>query len=487
MSKLIRRFFHRVNYEVIILTLLLVLGSIIRLYKVNNPVADWHSWRQADTASVARIYAERGINFLYPKFYDISSIQTGIDNPEGYRMVEFPLYSAIHTLLSVSFKNLTLEVWGRILSSIFALGSGILLYLIGKKILGSLGGLLTAFFYLFIPYNIYFTRVILPEPMGVFWVLLGLYLFLLYKSKDGDLERNGSLLLFASGAAFSLSLLVKPFFALYLVPVFAFFYPRWRELLFKILIFSLIAFLPLILWRFWVSRFPEGIPFFAWAFNGDRIRFHISFWRWIFGERLGLLILGSWGLIPFSISVIKKGEIIVKQLLFGAFAYVSVVATANVRHDYYQIIIIPIICLALSSGIVFLWENVVFNKFMSKLLAVFSVFMMLLMGWYQVKGFYMVNHPEIIEAGKFVDENLPKDAKIVAPYNGDTAFLYQTKRFGWPAVDDSIDNIILRGADYYASVDLGSMDSLTFEKRFKKVVKTDSFIVLDLHEEIKQK
>ena len=34
--------------------LILVLGLIVRLYKLNTPLADWHSWRQVDTASVAR-------------------------------------------------------------------------------------------------------------------------------------------------------------------------------------------------------------------------------------------------------------------------------------------------------------------------------------------------------------------------------------------------------------------------------------------------
>ena len=86
--------------------------------------------------------------------------------------------------------------------------------------------------------------------------------------------------------------------------------------------------------------------------------------------------------------------------------------------------------------------------------------------------------------GKIVDETLPKTAKIVIPYNGDTAFLYQTNRKGWPAVDNSIDNIIERGADYYVSIDLGSIDSINFSKRFKTVAKTDQYIILDLHEEL---
>jgi hypothetical protein len=92
-----------------------------------------------------------------------------------------------------------------------------------------------------------------------------------------------------------------------------------------------------------------------------------------------------------------------------------------------------------------------------------------------------------MEAGERVNQITPKDALIIAPYNGDTAFLYQTNRWGWPAIDDSIDNIISKGADYYVSVDLGSADTKMVEKRFKTVEKTDKYIIFDLKSELTKK
>jgi len=157
--------------------------------------------------------------------------------------------------------------------------------------------------------------------------------------------------------------------------------------------------------------------------------------------------------------------------------YLVVVATANVRHDYYQILIIPSICLTLALGSTWLWKR-------SKALLLLSLITMFLISWDRIKPFYQVNHPELITVGKIVDETLPKDAEIVIPYNGDTAFLYQTNRKGWPAVDDSIDNIIKKGADYYVSIDLGSLDTVNFSKRFETVAKTNQYIILDLHKEL---
>jgi hypothetical protein len=135
--------------------------------------------------------------------------------------------------------------------------------------------------------------------------------------------------------------------------------------------------------------------------------------------------------------------------------------------------------MTLALGTNYLWKH-------SKLVLFLSLVTMFLISWDRIKPFYQVNHPELITVGKIVDETLPKTAKIVIPYNGDTAFLYQTNRKGWPAVDNSIDNIIKRGADYYVSIDLGSPDSVNFAKRFETVAKTNQYIILDLHKEIQK-
>jgi hypothetical protein len=438
------------------------LGFVVRLYKIDSPIADWHSWRQADTASVSKTFVERGVNMLYPRYHDISSIQTGIFNPEGFRMVEFPVYNALHAVLYKSFGTFSLEVWGRMLTALISVLTGFFIYLLGKKHYSMKVGLFAAFFFLFLPFNIFFSRVILPDPIGVLFAVSALYFF--------DIN------ILVSGALFSLALLQKPYFAFYLLPFAPFFLKK--ENLRKSITFALIALIPFFAWRAWIGRFPEGIPFWEWAFNGDRIRFHPAFWRWIFGERLGILILGVWGLVPFIFGVTKKlKDKFALYFILGMALYVTIVASANVRHDYYQILIIPAVSLCLAIGSAFLWKR-------SKIILAISIVVMFLIGWDRIKPFYQINHPELMEVGKVVDQTLPKDALIVAPYNGDTAFLYQTNRWGWPAVDTSIDKIIGQGADYYVSIDLHSEDTRNFEKMFKTIAKTDKYIILDLHKSL---
>src|SRR6185369_11114772 len=74
-----------------LITLLILLGLFVRLYKISTPLADWHSWRQADTASVTREYVKHQYSFLEPHYQDLSDIPNGIENVAGYRMVELPI------------------------------------------------------------------------------------------------------------------------------------------------------------------------------------------------------------------------------------------------------------------------------------------------------------------------------------------------------------------------------------------------------------
>jgi hypothetical protein len=475
-------------FEYILLAIVIIAGFGVRLYKISNPVADWHSWRQADTASVSRLYVEGGINLLLPRYHDISSIQTGIANPQGLRMVEFPFFNAVNAILAVNFKPVSLEVWARLITIFCALTTAGFLYLIGNRVIGRWGGLLTAFFYLFLPFNIYFTRVILPDPMGVMFGVIAIWAFLKFYDK-GKIP-----LAIISSVFLAMALLIKPYLGFYLFPIVYLALKKYglksffknRNLAIGALIYLTISFAPFLLWRWWEGRFPEGIPFYLWAFNGNLIRFKPAFWYWVFGERLGHLILGSFGIVPFIFGILntKVKNRLVHAFLGGSLFYLIVVATANVMHDYYQILIIPAVALGLAAGSVLLWTTDILNRFMARILLVMSVGIMLITGWNQITGNYAVNHPEILEAGAAVDKIAPKDALILAPYNGDTAFLYATKRQGWPAVDDSIDNIIAKGADYYASVDLGSADTKMIEAKYKTVERTERYVIIDLNSPI---
>jgi len=45
----------------------IVLAFFLRTYRIENPLADWHSWRQADTSSVSRNFLKYGFDLLHPR------------------------------------------------------------------------------------------------------------------------------------------------------------------------------------------------------------------------------------------------------------------------------------------------------------------------------------------------------------------------------------------------------------------------------------
>ncbi|MBU0569336.1 glycosyltransferase family 39 protein [Patescibacteria group bacterium] len=466
------------NIEYIILSLIMLLGLFLRLYKIDNPVADWHSFRQADTASVSKLYVQNGVNLFYPKYHDISTTQSGLFNPEGHRFVELPIFNIIHVFLASISPQIPFDVLGRMVSVLTTLISSYAIFLLGKRFISTWGGVFSSAFHLLLPFNIYFTRVILPEPLSVLFGLLGLMYFV----KFIDNEKFSNLLM--SSVFFALGILVKPYIIFYGVPVIYLAIKKYgfRKALYnkKLIASFFLIFLPVFVWRSWMKQFPEGIPFWKWTFNGDDIRFRPSFWRWIFGERLTKLILGYWGLVPFAYGLInyKKGKHFMHAFLLGMFLYVSIIATANVRHDYYQTIVMPAISLVLSRGVLFLWNSKNGNLLARRLLLVFSLLICLITSVSEIREFYKINHPEIIEAGLAVQKIVPEDSLIIAPYNGDTAFLYQTNRRGWPVVDRPIDELIENGAEYFVSVDLGHYQTVEFSQRFEVLERTDNYVII---------
>lgn len=475
------------NYLLYLVLFTVLLGGfLVRLYKIDNPIADWHSWRQADTASVTRIYAEKGLDLLRPRYHDFSYLQTGVFNPEGLRFVEFPVYNAIHALLVQNFPQYTLEKWGRLLSVFCSLISTFLVFILGRRFLGNWAGILAASLFAFLPYNIYFSRVILPEPMAVTFILLSLA----FTVKWFDTDKNFNL--FTAAIFFALALLVKPYVIFYGIPILWLILIKNEFQFLKVIncrnlwIFGLLAFTPLLLWRFWINQHPEGIPFYKWVFNLEGIRFKPAFWRWIFGERIGEMILGVWGILPFTIGLLAKSKDkenwFPHSMAVASFVYVSVIAAANVRHDYYQTLIIPSIVLMVAKGVQILWNSKELLQPFSRIFIFSALLMSIYFSWFNgIKDFYQINHPEILRAGEALDKIAAPDALVVAPYNGDTAFLYQTKRSGWPYQGQPVEELVSLGADYYVSVNLNDPQTLDAMRKFEIPLQTEEYVIIDLN------
>jgi len=453
--------------KLIISLIIFTVTFIPRLYKINNPVADWHSWRQADTAAVARNFAQGRFNLLYPQSDSLMALNLQrLPNPDRLFINEFPFYNAIVAVLYQQFG--VHEAYARLVSVGFASLGAVFLFWLAKDLFGSKIALVTGLFYAFNPYIIYYGRVIMPDPIFVSLSIIILYLFVNFK-----------FILFSF--VFALALLVKPYAIFILLPCF-----YWAVVSHKLKTFcwTLVALLPLALWRLYIFLVPEGSFSSRWLYNETNIRFTGAFFRWLIFDRLNRLIFATGGFVLFIVGILNsylnKTRGLIFVWLLSVMLYMTIFAMGNVTHDYYQLPLLPVGSILVAFGF---WAMVnaskkLFPRLMNLLLALALVILSLAFGWYEVRGYFNINHPEIITAGQAVDRLLPKDAIVIAPYNRDVAFLYQTNRHGWPE-GGQLAAKISQGATHYVSV-VFDKETVDLEQKCRVLEKTQQYVIIDL-------
>ena len=469
--------------EIFLLLTILFAGLALRLYKIDRPIADWHSWRQADTAAVSRNFIKEGFNPFIPKYDDMSKQANGLDNPQRYRFVEFPILNTV--IAGVWSQTGINETYARLVMVAISLGSAALLFFLVRHFSGVPIATMSAFFFATIPYNVFYSSAILPGPLMVLGIL-GLYFcFVKWLQNENWIFLAGSIL-FAN-----LAILSWPIALFFLLPLVYLSYERYGFALFrnlKLWIFAFLIFTPFIAWRIWMLNFPEGIPNLQFLLNQNNIRFKGAFFRWLVAERMGKLILTVGGFTLLVVGLIvkrsKKENFFYLTWLCSLILYFIVFASGNVRHDYYQVPLIPIasIFMAIGTFKLFNLPSEHFSKILGPPVALILIIFMYAFGFFELRGYWWINRPEIVEAGMAADKILPKDATVIAPYGGDAAFLYQTNRHGYPVVDRSLQELVKNGTKYLVSVDIADEGVKRLVRDCKILAQTNDYVIIELSE-----
>ncbi len=465
--------------KILSVLVILLIFVLVRTYRLNTPLADWHSWRQADTAAVARNFIQEDFNLLYPQSDSFWALSEGqLPNPHRYFMNEFPLYNAS---VAVLYKYFGINhVYGRIVSiAVSALGA-LYLFLLVQKLLGYPTAIFSLLYYSLLPYNIYYNRVFMPDPSFVAFSIIALYYTVLWAS-----TRRLSHAL-AMVTTFALATLIKPYALFMAIPILYWVYREQGVSMFhdkRNYLYVLLALLPLALWRYHLHLYPEGSFASLWLLNGDHIRFTGAFFRWMIYERLNRLIFATGGFVLFIVGLffahLKKNTSLFFIWALAIFLYFTIFAKGNVNHDYYQLpIVAPGVVLAVIGA-----QNLIaigktkLQKLLNGSLVLTLFLLSLAFGWFEVRGYFNINNPAIMAAGEAVDRLLPSDAVVIAPYQGDPAFLYQTNRNGWP-VGGNIEERMRDGATHYVTTsrdqeysELKTKYTLIFENDLYSILK----------------
>ena len=180
-----------------------------------------------------------------------------------------------------------------------------------------------------------------------------------------------------------------------------------------------------------MTRFPEGIPNWNFLINEDNIRFKGAFLRWLIVERMGKLILTLGGFFIFVLGILKKPEnkenFFYFSFLASAVLYFTVFASVNIRHDYYQVPFVPVAAIFMAIGTKTLLNLPAahFNKMIGPIIAIAAILSIFAFGFYEIKGYYWINKPQIVKAGEAVDRLLPKNAIVIAGGKSDLVTVAQ--------------------------------------------------------------
>lgn len=473
------------KFDAIILGCVLIAGLILRLYQINAPLSDAYSWRQADTAAVARNFVKDGFNLMQPHYDDLSSIQSGLDNPQGFRFVEAPIYNAIFAVIYKVLPILPIEVYGRITTVVFSLIIIVILYYLLLREVNRTASFFGSLTYAILPAFVFFSRVVLPETAAVLFAFLAiLFLYWWHPQKKEASFFN----LTISLICFAISMLIKPTAVFYGLALIYLFVARYKfEVLkkFDFYIYFFLATLPLILWRLYIQKYPEGIPSSDWligmvnTYEGQKnIFFKPAFFRWVFYERINLMIFGGF-LTPFFVvgvlSKLKKPFLHV--ILICGFIYLFVFQGGNVQHEYYQTILLPPLALFVGIGVSLFLEDK--KKFIHPLfiypLIIFSFILSFSFSYYyKVKDFY--TYPaDLNQMAKIIDTFTKPDDKIITDRLGDTTLLYLANRKGAPMLYHTIEQLKAEGYAYYMTDKKEIISQLKIQKKYPILFENSQF------------
>jgi 4-amino-4-deoxy-L-arabinose transferase-like glycosyltransferase len=146
------------RFDITIL-LILLLAVAFRLYRVDVPLIDAHSWRQVTNADITRHFSEGIMNPFMPR------VSWGGLN--GLVGMEFPL---LHYVTAIIWRITgEREIIARLVTIVFSVASVWLIYVLGTRLFSRAAGRAAAFLFAVSPSLVYFGRSYLSDtPMVTF-------------------------------------------------------------------------------------------------------------------------------------------------------------------------------------------------------------------------------------------------------------------------------------------------------------------------------
>lgn len=479
-----------IKWPTITLGILLTIALILRLYRINVPVTDWHSSEQASTLSVINNYQENGIDLFFPRHNDAYNYQFSMTNPEQYYFAEFPLYAALVASTYSILPFGSIEQFARIITVISSFIIILLLHTLVKKEYGEVPAIIAAGVYAIFPFFVFFSRVALSETFAVALLLISFYLVSMIKKESELWEKLVVMipcLLFFLGAV-----MVKPahlFFVviplMYLGKTFGLHVLKRAEPY----LFIILPVVGLVLWSQHIGQYQEGITT-TYLLSGQAKDFVLGDYiiprKELFTDlivnRVHTIVLGGFIGIFLYISFFAQKKVgLLHGLALASFTYLVVFTEKHLEAEHYQTLLLP--TLAVCIGVGFSWVLDVKETWSRTICTV--LFLTLIAGsiyvsFDQVRYYYQLSG-ENTQVSKLIQTLTQKDDRIVTDTDGNTTLLYLSNREGATTKYASFEEMKQDGYAYFATSKEERIETVKEEEEtYKPVFQNDKLTLYQL-------
>lgn len=412
------------------MALIVLIGLLLRSHDFYEPYVDYHSWRQTDTAMVARNFLRNGFDILSPE----------VDYGSEPSVIQLELQVTTY-LTAILYSFFGVKAWvGRVVPVAFSIFAVTYLFKTIQFYHNREIALFSCFAYYTSPLNVFFTRVLMPESAMLFLSVASLFHFSRYLSDEN--RRDYAITIFLTSAAL-LSKLPNIFM---LIPMGYLSYRKYGYAVFhekRVICLVLIPILALSLYSYHITSVAEVYTAMSlnprdiiakvtnmWQDSGtyNRIFKHL---HWLAFTELGLVLLILGLVVDFN----SENKLFFFWL-FSAASFTFFSVGLSDIHSYYQMPWLPAGSFFIGSGMYWIYRSK--HRYLAYLLCMG----LLITSMVNVSTLYNKEAAALYEAGLMVSNIAPSDSLIIGVPHRHVfrpEILYFADRRGWilyPVHDD---------------------------------------------------
>lgn len=370
---------------------LVILTTSLRCISLGDPYLGNFASYQCYSASIARHYVRENFSDIFNPKIDIL-----VNGKPGLHMQYFPISSLV-AALGQKFIGGSLEVWGRLQAILFSSLALLCIYGIARRLFTESIALTSALLWSVLPVSVIYGQSFMPEMAGLSFAVLSIWLALRQKC-----------LLSALFAGIAIMTRMNT-------------------------IYVLVPLLMLIPWRKWAYlAWGSLIPILWYGHTITQAKYNASvshFWmlqgaNQSFGPDF-LLALGKYlvtvDFTPLGFILLFFGLKGLPKWIYGWGISVLVILCLMpqkvIDHNFYTLHLLPVGCMAIAKN---------FNSWKIPALILLSV-----IWWWNPVTKIDPGNKYVLEAARLVQEQVPKDDKIIASSGSSPCLLYYCDREGW--------------------------------------------------------